>query len=233
MSNNKWKVSHEIGNSIIYKSGPLNYQSLGITLVCCDSIVSQIIHEFDSDESLNKANVAEFSTKKLTLLWEIIHYRWGYPAQVIRRNVEALTDKEIPVSTTNLVTINGVAAITQPVQLPEESKLSIDRLSVWLRLANEARQPTSDVNAIRNYYMIWEDMSLPTNIGDGRTLRFIRNFVSHGGILRDRDLITFLNTEFGVATNRFDPLNQDHKNYISRKREWARNLVDNKINSFL
>jgi len=232
-----WKVSHFL-KPIEYESGPTTYGSLGISFVFEGPNISGIDHEFAACDNLSKEAAAELSTQQLALVWELIWYRRGYPAQVVRRAVVRLgSTSETRPSTTNFATITGQSAIVHRVCLPEEKTLLSDhnRLKVWLRLANDARRPTSSADAIRNYYMILEDMHGRPNTAAVGTLelKFIRDFVSHGEQLTNPALLAFLQRELGTPTNQYDPHNSRHKRFLEQRREWAMRLAQAEIDKYL
>lgn len=166
-----------------------------------------------------------------------IRYRGGYRAEIRDQKVSRLLSSATATDLTTLKTITGCAAIVKPVRFPDEVTLGGQpRLKVWLRLAVGARPPASAADAIRNYYMIWEDMNPSTQPVAGspdQELKFIRDFVSHGKPLNGAGVTTFLNREFGKPENHFDPHNQEHQNFLDGRRQWARNLVEAEIDKLL
>jgi hypothetical protein len=65
----------------------------------------------------------------------------------------------------------------------------------------------SDVVRLDNKFtMVWEDMrGGPGASKDGEELNFIRDFVLHGGKLRNQDLTDFLKPKSGKPTAQHDP----------------------------
>lgn len=235
-----WKVSHHLQTQILYQSGPTIYPTLGVTLILQDSAISQVDHKLSANDQLSETDVIELSTQQLAVVWELINYRWGYPVQVAHRSVERLGPAlGASLTRTHLQTITARAAIVHPIQLPEEASLlrSETRLRVWLRLANDARPPTHSVDAIRYYYMVWEDMhGRPGRAAAGSAeeeLKFIRDFVSHGEELTYGPLLTFLKRKLGKETKTFDPHDPLHQNFVEQRREWARMLVESQIDKHL
>ncbi len=230
-----WKVSHVFALPVEYESGPLNYPALGITLVGDGSAIRGMDHEFDADDRLSKAEVADLSANYVSLFVEVIRYRAGH-CEVEVRSV-SLRDPAPggSRSTTTFTFQAGKAFIQRPMQFPPEANLASapPRLRVWLRLAADAMQMSAP-DAIRNYYMVWEDMGLSSSRGTkGEELRFIRNFVSHGGLLTKRDLLAFLEGEFHKHVNQYDPHDTDHQIFLECRRTWARNLLDLEICRYL
>ncbi len=132
-------------------------------------------------------------------------------------------------------TITGTASIIHAVRLPEEEKIlnAPGRLLAWLRLANDSRRPATAQDALRNYYMIWEDMHGRPGPGDrGEELKFVRDFASHAKV-ENPALRAFLRRELGEDAPQFDPSNQKHAAYLERRRDWARSLVEAEIDRHL
>jgi hypothetical protein len=233
-----WKVSHIFRVPMEYESGPTTYPALGATLVLKDAKISQVDHELAAEDSVPRGEIVEISTQQLSILWDAIIYVSGYPALQANRTVKPLGNAagSSPLST-NLQTLVGQSSVVRRLRLPDETRLLslTGRLHVWLRLANDARPPASPIDAIRNYYMIWEDMhGRPATAGSPeQELKFIRDFVSHGEILTRRPLLTFLQRQVGPGTRQYDPSNPIHQRFVEKRREWARKLVESEINRHL
>jgi hypothetical protein len=107
------------------------------------------------------------------------------------------------------------------------------RLLVWLRLANEARNAASSANAIRNYYMIWEDEHGTPEGTNAQTealeLKFVRHFVSHGEKLVDSKLLDFLKKQIGKHTEQYDPTDSTHQVLVERYRAIGRTLIESEL----
>lgn len=229
--NTIWKVSHHLSQTIEYGSGPTAYPNVGVNLILEDGKFIRIDHEFCGETAMSDDAAIALSLIELATLLELLRYRWGYPVVPSRQTA---TKGSGGASTTNRATISGRSAIVHRVRLPNETVLAApNRLRVWLRLANEARQPTPVGDAIRYYYMIWEDMYGEPTTPESRELKFIRHFVSHGGVLGDPNLCQFLGTEIGKPTNQYDPHDPDHQNFLERSRDWARLLVEAEIEKYL
>jgi hypothetical protein len=221
-----------------FASGPTTFAGLKATLVLRAGKIVQVDHELVAEESLPSAEIADISTMQLGILWDAIIYVSGYPARRADRRVERLgsVGPNSPVST-SLQTQTGQSAIVRPVRLPTETRLltSSGRLHAWFQLANDARPPASHIDAIRNYYMIWEDMhgrgSAPRTPGE--ELKFTRDFVSHGDPLKNTDLLAFIQREVAPGTLRYDPSDLVHQQFVEKRRQWARQLVETEINNLL
>mgnify|MGYP007084712070 CR=1 FL=1 len=83
------------------------------------------------------------------------------------------------------------------------------RLPAWLRLANDASDSNDPVDAIRDYYMIWEDLHPAWKIQDGPAeatdLKLTRDFVSHGGKLKNKDVLDFVERNLEDESNSLIP----------------------------
>lgn len=221
-----------------YESGPTTYPTLGATLLLKGSKISQVDHELAVEDSVPSVDIAEISTQQLSILWDTIIYVSGYSARQADRIVHRLGDTAAssPLSTA-VRTQTGQSTVVHRLRLPSEIRLlsPTGRLHVWLPLANAARPPASPVDAIRNYYMIWEDMHgrSVTPGSQEEELKFTRHFVSHGDVLRDPALLAFLQQRIGPGTQQYDPSNPAHGAFIKQRREWARHLVESDINRLL
>jgi hypothetical protein len=197
--------------------------------------ITGIDHVLYVDDQVSKPEVVDISTRDLSLLTELIRFRSGY-CDVEKQSISpSATAPGVRPSATTWTHINGGAAIQRPLDLPAEASLASAplRLRVWLRLAADARRMQTP-DAIRNYYMVWEDMGIPSPTGsDGEELKFIRHFVSHGGALKDTALLGFLQRELRTPVTQYDPHETDHQNFLDGRREWARKLVEPEINSRL
>jgi hypothetical protein len=230
-----WKISHVFKLGVPYQSGPRSYPRLGIDLVGDGASITGIDHVIDVDDRFSKPEVLDLSTREISLLIELIRFRSGY-CDLASQSISprAATSGTRP-SATTWTYITGNSAIQQPLQSPTEASLASapPRLRVWLRLAADAMTMSSP-DAIRNYYMIWEDMGIPSPVGSaGEELKFIRHFVSHGGTLTKPALLAFLQREFRKPVSLYDPHDTDHVVFLDGRRGWARNLVEAEINRLL
>jgi hypothetical protein len=58
-------------------------------------------------------------------------------------------------------------------------------------------------------------------------LKHVRDFVSHGGPLRNADLLAYVRAETGDPNvDRYDPANPSHERLVSRWRSEAAGLID-------
>jgi hypothetical protein len=230
------KVSHLLQQPMAYASGPTTFPNLRARLILDGDMITQVDHEVMEDDLQTNHQIAETSKQQLSILWEVINYISGHDLRRADCRVERLGNASSPNSpSTTSRNQTGTARIVRPLKLPDETRLlSNNRLRVWLRLANDARLPASSIDAIRNYYMIVEDMLGPETPGTSeQELKFTRNFVSHGVALDRRALLEFLEREIGAGTQQYDPFNPSHQRFVEKRRDWAMRLVESKINSRL
>jgi hypothetical protein len=162
----RWKVSHGFRVSVPYKNGPRSYPNLGLDLVGNGASITGIDHVLDADGQVSKPEVMDRSTLDISLLVEVIRFRSGY-CDVDSRSISQIAAAPgTGPCTTTWVHIKGTGAIQQPFESPAEASLASanPRLRVWLRLSADARMMSS-ADAIRNCYMVWEDMAIPTPRG--------------------------------------------------------------------
>ena len=111
------------------------------------------------------------------------------------------------------------------------------RLLAWLRLANDASGSNDPVDAIRDYYMIWEDMHPAWKIQDGPAeatdLKLTRDFVSHGGKLKNKDVLDFVERNLGRRIEQFDPTDRAQQQFVSSQRKSARDLIEAELDKLL
>lgn len=233
-----FKVSYIFRVPMVYDAGPTTYPTLGAKLILDGAKISQLDHELIADDSVPDQEIAEISNQQLSILWDVIIYLSAYPARDTDRSVRRLGTVTSPSPlSTNFRTHTGQSALVHSVRLPNETRLlsASGRLHVWLRLASDARPPATPVDAIRNYYMIWEDMHRrnPTPGTPEEELKFARHFVSHGEPLNSTPLLNFLGREIRPGTRQYDPSDPTHQTFVKRHRELARQLVESEINSHL
>ena len=234
----RWKVSYIFRTPMQFQAGATRYPVLGASLVFDErERVSELDHEFLASDALSAGEIVELSKSGLTVLWEVMIYVSGYDVYQADHKVERLAAIPGNNTQTNLRTITANSLIVRPLQLPQEQQLlsANNRLHVWLRLANSARPPATAVDAIRNYYLIWEDMH-GRNTAPGspqEELKFTRHFVSHGDPVRDSRLTAFLDREIRVGTRQYDPNDPLHQRFVENHREPARLLVEAEINRHL
>jgi hypothetical protein len=237
---NSWKVVHHLGQPIQYGLGPTNYPELKISIILENGNIVRIEQILTVEDGKREEEVIAISNRKLITLWETLEYWWGHQPSVNRKTAKRLgTSSADGIQLTGFLTVSVSAFIAKPVRLPLEKILfySDSRLHVWLRLVNEARQASSPNEAIRNYYMVWEDMKgRPDSVATGShdtELKYVRDFVSHGEPLRNPKLLAFLQQEIGKTVGQYDPHDLDQLRFVQSRRDWARSLVETELEKLL
>ena len=229
-----WRVTHHLKQAAEVETKLNGYPDSGIALEYNEEEkLSAIVHtiELGVDDTVESA--IDQSLTDLFLFLEILFYLWGLPIKIARSSTEQLCEdtSQTAVSLHGIVSAQMDAQIVRPIKFPskESTQDASPRLRGWFRLANEARDGVSDVDAIRNYYMILEDLKSrsdePWSL-EGIKVKHLRDFVSHGVSLGNAELLKFLKEELGEDTNQFDPTNKKHQQFLRSYREWARRLVD-------
>jgi hypothetical protein len=173
------------------------------------------------------------SQKELLVLWEALRYTSGIPLQVRASGAE--TTGHIA---RRMTAAAGAFHVRSASKVPDPARLqsSPDRLTTWLWLANAARAATEDAEALRNYYMILEDIhgrpdnSRPTL----QRIALARDFVSHAKIDR-RSGRAFLEAELGYSAPeyQYDAHLEAHRKLARKYREEARQAVERELQPYV
>lgn len=236
----RWKVTYTLKLPVTISSSHQGYSGLRVRFCFdTDNKLVELEHELDTEDSESGDRVLEESGRRLHLLFEAMNFRHGARLIVGSRNAEKTSIIPGGSATTQYLDIQQKldAQLFKAIRAPSESSISdeTNRLNVWLVLANTARDTADDVNALRNYFLVLEDrhsgsQQKPSNYSQ---IKYARHFVSHGGSLGDPNLLSFLQTEFGVLVNQYDPSNKDHQQFVRKWRAEARTLVESEIESLL
>lgn len=236
----QWKVMYTLAQAVEVKVPVAGYIDLGISLLYdSNNKLTHVEHQLATQDTATIDDVLTLSQEQLKLFWEVLHYQRGVPLTIGSRTVEQTqTVNESAPTRTSDISITVAASFCKILDLPSRSLFlsPSGRLIVWLRLANEATSAT-DVDAIRNYYMIWEDMrgrpTLNTAPLTANRLKFVRDFVSHGEALINTALLAFIQRELGAPVNQYDPTDKAHQELIRKHREQARQLIEGEISQHL
>jgi hypothetical protein len=237
----RWRVHHTFERPLTVVNQIHSYPASGIELRYEGAKLVGVTHTFDVPEEQDRFWAGETSRKALSLLTDILQYWWGFPIRASTSAAELLAEDHADPATTKLrggVSAPASTAIARPIPLPTQAILQAppSRLPVWLRLANDARQADSPAHAVRNYYMIWEDMNdrrpKRTETEPWR-LKLVRDFVSHGDKLKSASLQLFLATELGEPVMRYDPTDPAHRQLVIDARERARRLIEAELEPLL
>jgi hypothetical protein len=177
------------------------------------------------------AAIIESTRDRISVLIEAIRFRSGLP-NVVRDVVAVqLTALGEAGQLHRAVPLEARTAVALPFSLPPEARLlARDRLHVWLRLINDARASLSDVESIRNCFMICEDIQSEDSQFDDAAQDFIalkatRDFVSHGRLLGSVALLQLLERHLGTGTRRFNPTDDSHVAFVRSQRPEAERFV--------
>jgi hypothetical protein len=226
-----WKVSYRLAAPLAVTASVDGYPNLGLKFTYDgDGKLSWIEHTFDTDVS--EPEVYDESDRRLGFLWEYLHFRSGLPvmkAQQTRELVEQAAGQR-RTGSGRIVLPRGFEVILPVEWIREEGleRLAREHLMVlWLHFANQAKMTKSDAEAIRLYFVIWEDWRDQSSaLADDRAVRleFTRHFLSHARINSAKGL-AFLAEQLGAGVDRYDPTARDHQIFIRRMREEAFDLI--------
>jgi hypothetical protein len=237
----RWEIIYKIPEGIFVKNQVVNYKNLGISLNYENDKLISIIHELNSEEEHNSAKVKEESEQHLQLFFEFLKYMRGIDLPKMNISVQKIQSLDDSTTIkTGFVNLTACVSICASIPMPESdifTETTDSRLLVWLTLANDARKSENPAHAIRNYYMIWEDMQQEPEIQDlpveANNLRLTRHFVSHGGELNNNQVITFVSNAIGKQVKRYDPTDNQQREFINSQRCSARHLIEKLIQNEL
>jgi hypothetical protein len=226
-----WKVSYRLAAPLAVTTTVDGYPSLGLRFTYNgDGRLSWIEHTFETDVS--EAEVYDKSERHLGFLWEYLHFRSGLPvirAQETRELVEQPSGQP-RIRSGRIVMSAGFEVVLRIEWITEGGLERLARehlVTLWLHFANQAKMTTSDAEAIRLYFLIWDDWRAQrTAPADDRGVRleFTRHFLSHARIDKPKTL-AFLAEHLGPEIDRYDPTARDHQMFIRRMREEAFHLI--------
>lgn len=235
----QWKVIHQFLAGVEVQNPIPAYQNLVVSLHYEDNKLKLIEHELDCDDNLEPYQVVITSQERLKLFWELLRYRWGVSLPDIysvAQKVEPANGS--PAKSTGFVNIAATALICSSIVMPDPKVFSHapSRLLVWLRLANDASDSGDAAYAIRNYYMIWEDLHLGSKVQDwpaeAKELKWVRDFVSHAKI-GNCDVLNFVERSLGRRIKQFDPNDSAQQQFVSSQRKSARSLIEAELDKLL
>ena len=234
----RWKVVHQFSEGIFVQNPTIGYPSIGVSLYYDGNKLMRVEHELEVDDELEPYRVVDTSRDALDLFWELLRYRRGISLPSTQRTASKIkpVDNSQPIGV-GFADVTTRVAICLPVVMPDPSLFSHanSRLLVWLRLWNDASDSDSATDAIRNYYMILEDMysdrkdNMPTEV---ENLKLVRHLVSHGN-KPHRETREFVEKHLGKSIEKFDPTDKAQQQFIRSWRTSARNLVEMEINKRL
>jgi hypothetical protein len=240
----RWKVSYSFSSPVIVQSPVSAYSHLGISLHYeHDTQLLRVEHDFYADEKTEAIKVIIKSQDQLKLFWELLHYQRGIPLPINDISATKLDPEGLPRIHTGMTSIMSRASICKAIVMRDEKVFirNDNRLLVWLWLANKARHfidtPDGNVDAIRNYYMIWEDLygepNKNTKPVEAWELKLIRDLVSHGYKLGNKELRKLTKAQCGKPVNQFDPTDSVQQSLVHRYRTIGRELVEAELDRMM
>lgn len=236
----RWKVIHRFSVGVDVQNPITVYQNMAVSLYYDGNKLMRVEHELDCDDSLEPDQIVNASQEVLKLFWELLRYRRG----ISLPDIVSVAQKVQPANgsspkSTGFADVTIRVLVCNSIVMPDPSVFSRApaRLLVWLRLANDASDSSDATDAIRDYYMIWEDMHPAWRIQDGPTeateLKLVRDFVSHGKELTNPDVLELVKRKLGKPVKQFDPTDMAQQQFVSLHRMSARNLVETELNKLL
>lgn len=222
-----WMIDHRFAASLPVLNKVDSYPSLGITIDYVDSNISVIHHTLSSNK--DKLEIIESSKNELKLFFELLQFWYGLPLPVITSSARVVNDTSMQITHSKVPT-NLDSLLSGNIKMPNPSLFSEldERKYILLFLANDARNSGNKVHAIRNYYIILEELHTEDydTDKDRLKLRYIRDFVSHHKITKNKKIIDLIECETGSRTDSYNPHNEKHQLLISRYWQIGEKLVD-------
>lgn len=236
----RWKVVHRFSVGIDVQNIVMAYQDMAVSLHYDGNKLTRIEHELDCEDGLEPSQVINTSRHRLKLFLELLRYRRGISLPDISSAAEKLQlVNGTPLVGTGFVDVAVSVSICSSIVMPDPKVFSDApaRLLVWLRLANDASNSSDAAYAIRNYHMIWEDLHPAWEYKDGPTeateLKLVRDFVSHGKKLKNKDVLDLAERNLGRRIEQFDPTDRAQQQFVSSQRKSARNLIESELDKLL
>jgi len=235
----RWRVSHKFADGVVVRNPIKAYANLGISLDYDGNKLTCVVHELDCDNKLEPSKVISISKERLNLFWELLRYRRG----VSLPDIDSVAQKVpfvdgSPITGTGVIDVAVRALICSSIDMPKPKVFSevSGRLFVWLRLMNDASDSKDAAYAIRNYYMVWEDLHPGWEYKkwpkEARELKFVRDFVSHAKV-NSPNLLDFIESGLRQRCEQFDPTDNAQQQFVSSHRNSARSLIEKELNQLL
>jgi hypothetical protein len=203
----------------------------------------RVEHDFYTEDKTEPIKVMISSQDRLKLFWELLHFQRGIPLRINDISATKLDYEELAPIHTGMTSIMSRVTICKSTVMPDDKVFmrNNNRLHVWLWLANKARHfidtPDGSADAIRNYYMIWEDLHGEPNENtkpvEAWELKLIRDLVSHGYKLGNKELRKLTKAQCGKPVNQFDPTNSVQQSLVHRYRTIGRELVEAELDRMM
>ncbi len=235
-----WEVEHRFEQGLPVANIVDSYPSLNVTLDYTDSKLVVINHKLETDGS-EACNIIDLSKKELQVFLAYLQFDYGPSLppikSKIKKNPENLHERLVSCNSVSLDC--GICRAT--IRLPDNNFFSeIDyRKYILLLLANKAQEMKEPEYAIRNYYIILEEL-YPEKADYGKNrdrveVKYIRDFVSHS-IINNETILGFLSDKlqeeiYGFL--KYDPLNLKHKELVNTYKIVGARLIDEEFNKII
>jgi hypothetical protein len=236
----KWKVRYVLATAVEVDEPVPSYPILGLDLYYSGKKLTQVEHTITAEDTASHDDLIVLSDRNLRLFWEWLEYKRCAPIRISNRTTGSVAPVPGDPATGGIL-LEGAYVIALPINMPTETALTNAqlRLAVWLRLTNEARHTASDVEAVRNYFAIWEEIkgspkSIPFPWSKEVQLKYTRHFVSHGEPLtKDKHLLDFLQRKLGHPVNQYDLHQPCHQALVKEGRAMAQSLIETELKKLL
>ena len=232
-----WRVSYPVEGKLLVLGPSPDYSSFGLSLQLDDLRLTGITDEFEVTGPISSERALSIFRERIAPFLDILAFRQGLPVRlggpcVSMRETETDSFKKV----LTFVTAPASVLLSQRVALPSPQGMATlsAELRHWIYIANRARAGESDVNALRDYYIVSESWGgKPRAISDDlQNLKWARDFVSHAK-LDSKSLLSWLAIELGEGTDRFDSTNPTHVRFVRLARVKARTLIEKELETRL
>jgi hypothetical protein len=231
----RWRIVFDLVDGLPIREGAAEYPHLGATLNVPRQGQGRIEVSADVDGTSSEQQVIRLARSQASLVFEVLKFRSHLPdviesVRAFRLNADGVETN----ATFQDATLHATGVVADWVSVPSETDFyGRDRLHAWLKWWNDAKASGSDSDFLRTCYVICEDMEASgvSVKADPRFagLRAARNFVCHGGNLRDPSVLSFLQSHLGLGHMRFDPLDSNHVAFVNGQRHVAEGFVQGLI----
>jgi hypothetical protein len=206
---------------------------LGLTFEYQSGQLTRVIHQISIPEG---SDVIATSRRALSGFWESLNYQRGARVLIGGAHAHPLDPERHDRARLIVLPLRerDDSWLLRPVRIPTSGKFIINapsRLGAWLHFATLARDETSPADALKDYFIILEEM-FGRNDPSITDLKYMRDFVSHAS-LANAALLALVEKELGYKANQYEPRNSDHIRMIRKYRDLARATVKTEIAKLL
>jgi hypothetical protein len=196
-------------------------------------MLTQVNHQISIPEG---SDVIATSQRALSGFWESLNYRRGARIRIGGAHAQPWDPERHDRARLIVLTLPEIDTdwLLRPIRIPTSGKFIISapsRLGAWLHFANLARDETSPADALKDYFIILEEM-LGRDEPSITDLKYLRDFVSHAA-LNNAALLALVERELGYKANQYEPRNSDHIRMIRKYRDLARARVNAELAKLL